>query len=302
VSGTGEAPVTWSGHPQGHGGTLAVGTPRPLTTPVDLTEVAQEAFTASPQIFASWLQALGPQSLEAGRQPVVGPSSSAPLAQEVIENLGFVPTWASAKKTPTPGVEPPHEKTKRASSQITPAWARKGAGGLTAPHGPPPRDGGTHDGPTGEKPINGFRPAWVLNRQAGHRRGTARGTERGGTNHPYERPAYGQSRLRPDQRLSAATLARRLANDRTPGRINASPEQLLDMATAVAEARADGINPRTGSKDAFALREFEAYAQIAGFDPNLQTEWARRFPERENLKLASWLLWRALLCLDVLRP
>jgi hypothetical protein len=65
------------------------------------------------------------------------------------------------------------------------------------------------------------------------------------------------------------------------------------MALAVAEARADGVNPRTSSKDAFALREFESYAKVAGFDPNLRTEWTRHFPERESLKLASWLMWRA---------
>jgi len=42
-------------------------------------------------------------------------------------------------------------------------------------------------------------------------------------------------------------VAKRLTNDRTPGRIETSEEQLPDMATAVAEAQADGINPRTGS-------------------------------------------------------
>ena len=67
-------------------------------------------------------------------------------------------------------------------------------------------------------------------------------------------------------------VAKRLTNDRTPGRIDTSEEQLPDMATAVAEAQADGINPRTGSQDALALGEFEAYAQVAGFDPDLQTE------------------------------
>ena len=93
VSGTGGPPLTWSGHPQGHGGTHAAGTPRPWlnATPADITEVAREAFTASPQIFASWLQMFEPRSLEVERQPVVGPSSSAPLTQEVVENLGFVP-------------------------------------------------------------------------------------------------------------------------------------------------------------------------------------------------------------------
>ena len=293
VSGTGGPPLTWSGHPQGHGGTHAVRAPPPRLSaiPADITEVAWEAFLASPPIFASWLQTFEPRSLEVERQPVVGPSSSAPLTQEVIENLGFVPAWAGSKAAPMPEAKPPPKKARRTSGKFTPTWARQAVGEPAA--GSPPRGGGTNDGPAGKETDNGFRPAWALNRQAGHRRGTTRGTDRGGTNHPYERPAYGQSRLRPDQQLSAARLARRLANDRTPGRIHASQEQLLDMATAVAEARADGINPRTGSKDAFALREFEAYARIAGFDPNLQTEWARRFPERENLKLASWLLWRA---------
>ena len=65
------------------------------------------------------------------------------------------------------------------------------------------------------------------------------------------------------------------------------------MALALVETRADGINPRTASKDAFALREFEAFAALRDFDPNLQTEWCKRFPERESPKLASWLLWRA---------
>ena len=65
------------------------------------------------------------------------------------------------------------------------------------------------------------------------------------------------------------------------------------MALAVAEARADGINPRTASKDAFALREFTAFSQVMNFDPNLQTSWTKQFPERESLKLASFLMWRA---------
>ena len=65
------------------------------------------------------------------------------------------------------------------------------------------------------------------------------------------------------------------------------------MALAVAEARADGVNVRTSSKDAFALREFTYFAELTGFDPNLRTAWTRSFPERESLKLASFLLFRA---------
>eukprot|EP00966_Prymnesium_polylepis_P255906 5911864-Prymnesium_polylepis.1 len=65
------------------------------------------------------------------------------------------------------------------------------------------------------------------------------------------------------------------------------------MAMAVAEAKADGINPRTASKNSFALREFECFAKLRQFDPNLRTQWVRKFPEREKLKLASFLLFRA---------
>lgn len=61
----------------------------------------------------------------------------------------------------------------------------------------------------------------------------------------------------------------------------------------IIEARADGTNPRTASKDAFALREFEAFAELTGFNPNLQSKWATDFPERESLKMASFLLFRA---------
>ena len=88
-------------------------------------------------------------------------------------------------------------------------------------------------------------------------------------------------------------FARRLRKDTTPGRIRAATPQLEEMALAVAEARADGINPRTASKDQFALREWEAFAELSNFDPNLQSEWTKRFPERESLKLASYLLFRA---------
>ena len=108
--------------------------------------------------------------------------------------------------------------------------------------------------------------------------------------HPYARPAYGHSRLRVDQHEQAMAFARRLRKDTTPGRIRAATPQLEEMALAVAEARADGINPRTASKDQFALREWEAFAELSNFDPNLQSEWTRRFSERESLKLASWLM------------
>ena len=111
--------------------------------------------------------------------------------------------------------------------------------------------------------------------------------------HPYLRPAYNQSRLRPDQEDHAKALALRLHKDKSAGRIDAPLEELEEMAMAVAEAKADGVNPRTASKDSFALREFEHFAKLRKFDPNLRTQWVRKFPEREKLKLASFLLFRA---------
>ena len=111
--------------------------------------------------------------------------------------------------------------------------------------------------------------------------------------HPYLAPAYRHSRLRSDQVAHAKNFAQRLVRDKSDGRIGAPAAALEEMAMAVAEARADGINPRTASKDAFALREFEAFAALSNFDPNLRTEWTKAFPERESLKLASFLLFRA---------
>ena len=113
------------------------------------------------------------------------------------------------------------------------------------------------------------------------------------TAHPYHAPAYGSSRLRTDEVHHAKSFAQRLHRDTTAGRIDAPLDVLEEMALAVAEARNDGTNPRTASKDAFALREFEAFAELRGFDPNLRSEWARKFPERESLKMAAFLLFRA---------
>eukprot|EP00966_Prymnesium_polylepis_P198207 4592974-Prymnesium_polylepis.1 len=95
-----------------------------------------------------------------------------------------------------------------------------------------------------------------------------------------------------DQDEQTRRLARRLAADRTPGRIDLPEEQLFEMAQAVTAARTEGANARTASKDAFAWREFKACAADFRFDPNLCTQWTRRFPERENLKLSWFLLWR----------
>jgi hypothetical protein len=129
-----------------------------------------------------------------------------------------------------------------------------------------------------------FKPVWTRPQESAFNQRRA---------HPYARPAYDVSRLRTDQVDHAKAFAKRLSRDRTPGHIDAPLTQLEEMAMAVAEARADGVNPRTASKDEFARREFEAFADLSGFDPNLQTEWTKRFPERESLKLASFLLFRA---------
>ena len=191
------------------------------------------------------------------------------------------------------GIEgPPTRRYRRAAASDTPltqevlenlgfvpAWA-------AAPPAPRERP------PTAAAPTSGFEPAWAARRRPANDASRGR-TVRAQQVHPYAAPAYGASKVRPDQLEATKALAKRLARDKTSGRIDATEAELLEMATAVAEARADGVNPRTSSKDAFALREFEAYAALRGFDPNLRSEWARQFPERESLKMASWLLWRA---------
>lgn len=88
-------------------------------------------------------------------------------------------------------------------------------------------------------------------------------------------------------------IAERLIQDRTPGAIHAPASELRELAFVVAQAKADGANPRTLSKDESAWKQFEEYANKRGFDPNLQSSWAERFPERESLKLAGFLLYAA---------
>ncbi|KAL3903573.1 MAG: hypothetical protein SGPRY_011621, partial [Prymnesium sp.] len=90
---------------------------------------------------------------------------------------------------------------------------------------------------------------------------------------------------------TANELADRLSRDRTPGRIAASREELYEMALAVETARSDGRNPRTARKDDKAWRDFQEFAQLRGFDPMLRAEWMSSHPERENLKLAGYLLF-----------
>ena len=225
------------------------------------------------------------------------------LAQEVIELPGFTPAWAVARATATNQRATEGESFKGGgASGFVPAWAR-------AQNNNPPKPQATM-AEKRQEPPKSFVPVWARAATAplhGPQRTQPKGRqprpgsmlqpknkiEQGPLTHPYAKPAFGASRLRTDQVAHAKALAARLANDRSPGRIDAPLAKLEDMALAVAEARVDGVNPRTASKDAFALREFEAYAEEAGFDPNLRSEWTQRFSERESLKLASWLLWRA---------
>ena len=205
-----------------------------------------------------------------------GVASSGFLRQEVIEHPKFTPVYARRKEAFTTVPKPPLATT----TGFVPVWARaprplQTAAALTLVGLAAVEKGA----------VRPTRP------RVGRKRTIDQAARNG--SHPYATPAYGASRLRTDQVAHAKQLAARLANDRTPGRIDAPLAELEQMAIAVAEARADGINPRTASKDAFALREWEAFAELSNFDPNLRTEWTRRFPERESLKLASWLMWRA---------
>ena len=59
---------------------------------------------------------------------------------------------------------------------------------------------------------------------------------------PYLAPAYQHSRLRSDQVAHAKNFVQRLMRDKSDGRIGAPAPALEEMAMAVAEARADGIN------------------------------------------------------------
>ena len=209
-----------------------------------------------------------------------------------VEPLLFVP------RIRAPAPEEEHRGKKRRNTSegdgpFVPAWAR------LQTEGPPDfhiRKRSRED--KGQPSARRFVPAWAqptspLHMAPARSDAQLSPPDRPSSSHPYIAPAYGKSRLREDQVDDARSLAEKLHRDRTPGRIKATRPQLEQMALAIAEARADGINPRTASKDAFALREFEAFAQVSGFDPNIQTEWCRRFPERESLKMASFLMWRA---------
>jgi hypothetical protein len=190
----------------------------------------------------------------------------------------FRPPWL-----PTPAGEQVQITTRVSNADekphFRPPWLQAECGAV-----------GTTSRPTSAAEKRGFKAPWRASHANAAQRQGGTGDERP---HPYMRPAYDASRLRPDQAQHARDLARRLYNDKTAGRINAPYHEIEDMTMAVAEAKADGINPRTASKDAFALREFELFAKLRAFDPNLRTSWTRKFPEREKLKLAGFLLFRA---------
>ena len=241
----------------------------------------QGAHEQSADAWASIAQSSYDSRRDAGNAHAVSDSADEPLRQEVIENV-FVPVWASM--LPRVGDDEPTASRLVAHARFVPVWASPHSNGqppAKEPQQKPAR-------PASKKPVVAAKKPVIATMRHSVER-----DKRRTASHPYLKPAYGESRLRSDQVTDAKALAERLVQDRTPGCINASAAQLEEMAMAVAEARADGINPRTASKDAFALREFEAFAVAYGFDPNLKSEWIRRFPERESLKLAAFLLWRA---------
>lgn len=88
-------------------------------------------------------------------------------------------------------------------------------------------------------------------------------------------------------------LVSRLLRDKTPGRIVATEGELRTWVEDVWGLKTDGHNVRTLAKDNLAWSEFQKYAQMRKFDPNLCTTWTRSFPERESLKLAGFLLYTA---------
>ena len=178
---------------------------------------------------------------------------------------GFRPSWASAVAACIETVT-----AKSSSSRFRPSWSRAAGDVVVA----------------------------ALERKAAAKADSTRSPMQGlseerNQSNPYLRPAYRDRQLREDQRRSVDEFVERLVHDRTEGRIDAPAKDLRELAYSVAEARFDGINPRSASKDAFALREFECFAALRGFDPNLQTRWTRRFPQRESLKLAGYLLFRS---------
>ncbi|KAL3910367.1 MAG: hypothetical protein SGPRY_009082 [Prymnesium sp.] len=71
-----------------------------------------------------------------------------------------------------------------------------------------------------------------------------------------------------------------------------TPDETLTLG--IAQAQADGRNPRTLAKDNLAWRHFQEYAERLGFDPHLCTAWTKKFPERETVKLAEVLGAQAL--------
>ncbi|MDC0525697.1 SET domain-containing protein-lysine N-methyltransferase [bacterium] len=281
---------------------------------------------------AHLVMVLGMLMLQTVTARATPPSGASFLRQEVIENAPFVPVWARDLPM-APNRSLPHGAVPKAeadgfrkTTDFAAPWlpmapnrsstsgtvARKASASQfrrTTDFTTPPSIAPSDD-PVAVKDASGqpkYVPTWarptVRRRLPQLRRVGERATPAAPARqpdrmmhyavHPYKSPAYGASRLRTDQVEHAKQLARRLANDTTPGRITAPIARLEEMALAVTEARVDGINPRTASKDAFALREFEAFAEISGFGPNLRTEWTKRFPERESIKLASWLMWRA---------
>ena len=226
------------------------------------------------------------------------PPQGAALADRGSLNL-YV-TWAAAAVAVCCGVATARAPARRANPPTPHTTAVRAAlrlrGGADSPT--PFRPAWTRQEPraAGDRPTPPpvkrtlFKPGWARGQATARAAATqqaARARQRSTSIMQQDKEG-----LRADQEEEVQRLARRLAADRTPGRIDLPADQLYEVAAAVQAARVDGANPRTASKNAFAWREFKACAAHVGFDPNLRTEWTRRFPERESLKLSYFLFYR----------
>ena len=223
-------------------------------------------------------------------------------------------THANKRQATKTSFEPPRETGLARQRSLTPAERGTGKGRRDTAEGdgPPFRPswarGDAHaDGIANEPKLgttalgqqpNRFRPRWAgqPKKQGGTpyvRPALRKSDAKPSVDNPYEQLAYRESKMLDEDRDDVACFVERLVNDRSPGRIGAPAAEIKEMAMAVAEAKADGINPRTGSKDALAWREWLTFSKLKNFDPRLRSEWTRRFPERESLKFASFLLFRS---------
>ena len=155
----------------------------------------------------------------------------------------MVPLWAQASQGSNADAAPPPRQLARCDHESTVSAPTGARLGNEHPLQCPARDTRPRSFPPAR--TSTFAPLWTRAVEPSPSRKRRRHPAE---NHPYVLPAYGRSLLRTDQQDHARDFAQRLANDRSAGRINAPLATLQDMALAVAEARADGVNVRTSSK------------------------------------------------------